>query len=188
MWHSWVRGGLLIVSVLLAAYLGYLLVTRAESTAPPATASLGPLETADAGIHGFTFHQSRNGAIQWEVQAQHGHVVEAEHRAVLEAVQVTLYGAKGWELKVQGDQGTIDTARKDFVLVNRADPIAVQLEGGYTIYTNHLAWADERHEISTEDPVRIVGQGLEVAGRGFVGRLDAEEFTVLKNVRVEFAR
>lgn len=188
MWHRWLRGSLLIASLLLASYLGFLLATRLEPTPPPATASLGTLDTADAGIHQFTFHQSKNGAMQWEVQAQRGHVLEAEHKAVLETVQVTLYGARGKELRVQGDEATIDTARKDFVLVNRTDPIRIQLEGGYTIYTNHLAWADERREMTTDDPVQIAGQDIQVTGRGFVGRLDGEEFRVLNDVRVEFAR
>jgi lipopolysaccharide export system protein LptC len=188
MWHRWVRGGLLISSILLASYLAYLVSTRIQSVPPPATASLGGLDGADAGIRQFIFHQSKNGAKHWEVQAERGHVIEAEHKAVLETVQVTLYGARGRELRVKGDEGTIDTARKDFILVNRKEPIAIDLNGGYTIYTNHLAWADERHEISTGDPVRIAGQGVRVTGRGFVGRLDAEEFRVLNDVRVEFNR
>lgn len=188
MWHLWVRRGLLALSVLFASILIYLLATRMESVPPSSSASPGTLQRTDAGIDRFRFVQSRSGTVQWEVQAQRARVFEAEHRAALEEVQVTLYGAKGWELRLAGDEGTIDTVKRDFMLVKRAGPIAVELESGYTIYTNHLAWAEQRREISTRDPVTIVGHGLEVKGRGFLGKLDVEEFKVLEDVHVEIAQ
>ncbi len=143
-----------------------------------------PLEHADAGIDRFTFTQTRSGAVQWQVQAQRARMFETENRAVLEDVQVTLYGPKGRELQLEGDEGTIDTAKKNFVLAKRTGDIAVRLENGYTIYTNHLAWTDARREVTTSDAVTIIGNGLEVKGRGLVGKLDAEEFQILENVHV----
>ena len=86
---------------------------------------------------------------------------------------------------MEGDEGTIDTVKRNFMLARRAGLIAVQLESGYTIYTNHLAWTDASREISTGDPVTISGQGLEVTGLGMVGKLDTEEFQVLQDVHVE---
>ncbi|MBI3603781.1 MAG: LPS export ABC transporter periplasmic protein LptC [Nitrospirae bacterium] len=188
MWQRWVRGGLLALVVALASFLVYLLVTRTESVPPPSSASPGPNGRADAGIDQFKFTQSRDGAVQWEVQAQRAHVFEAENRAMLEQVQVTLHGAKGWELKLAGDEGSVDLAKKDFVLVNRVEPITIQLESGYTITTNHLMWADEAHEIMTRDPVTITGNGLVLKGTGLVGKLGIEEFQIEKDVNVEIAQ
>ncbi len=184
MWQRWARGGLLGLTVVLASFLLYLLATRTESVPPPSSASQGPLGRSDAGIDQFKFIQSRAGVVQWEVQAQQAHVFEAEHRARLEQVQVTLYGSKGWELKLEGDEGTIDLVSKDFVLVKREDRIAVQLQSGYTIKTNHLAWTDREREVKTGDPVTISGHGLVVRGRGLVGKLDTEEFRIARDVQV----
>lgn len=185
MWRSWVRAGLLVLSVLLAGALFFLLASRRESV--PRAVTPGSLDRADAGIDQFTFLQSRAGAVQWEVQAQHARMIEAEHEAILQQVEVTLYGAKGWEMKLKGDEGTINTATKNFTLVRRDGPIPVQLQNGYTIYTNHLSWHDERREVTTNDPVRIVGEGVEIQGRGLVGKLDVEEFKILEDVHVEMA-
>jgi lipopolysaccharide export system protein LptC len=189
MWERWVRGGLLGLTVVLACFLVYLLATRVESV-PSSTLSppAGSSSRSDAEIDRFRFTQSRAGAVQWEVKAARARVFDAEHRAVLDRVRVTLYGKQGWELKLEGDEGTIDIARKDFVLVNRVEPITIQFQGGYTMTTNHLAWTDEAREIHTLDPVAISGQGLEVKGRGFVGKLDTEEFRVLENVQVAIAQ
>jgi lipopolysaccharide export system protein LptC len=184
MWERWARGTLLGLTVILASFLVYLLMTRMDSVPTPAVSMSGSAERSDAGIDHFRFTRSREGAIQWEVQAARARMFEAEHRARLEQVQVTLFGAKGWELKLEGDEGTVDTARKDFILVKHAAPIEVQLESGYTIHTNHLAWRDESRTIWTDDPITIRGNGLEVKGRGFVGHIDTEEFNILEDVHV----
>jgi lipopolysaccharide export system protein LptC len=169
----------------LASFLLYLLAAKVESVPPPAAPRHNKLGPSDAGIDQFRFTQAQAGVVQWEVRAQRAQVSEAEKRAVLETVEVTLFGAKGWEMKLAGEEGTVNLATKDFVLANRAEPIVVQLVGGYTVASNHLAWTDGQRTITTQDPVTISGHGLTVRGRGFKGILDAEEFQVLENVRVD---
>jgi len=184
MWGRYIRGGLLVLSGVLAVLLVYLLTSQVESELAPQGPVPSRLEHADAGIDRFTFTQSRAGAVQWQVQAQRARMFENENRAVLEGVQVTLYGTKGRELQMEGDEGTIDTAKKNFVLAKRTGDIVMRLESGYTILTNHLAWTDARREVTTSDAVTITGNGLEVKGRGLVGKLDIEEFQILEDVHV----
>jgi lipopolysaccharide export system protein LptC len=186
MWRRWIRGGLLGLSGILACFLLYLLTTRTDSVPTPSAISSGPLAHADAGIDQFSFLQSQDGKVRWRVEAQRARILEADHRAHLEHVRVTLYGASGWELKLEGDQGTIDTVKRDFVLSRSGGPIVVQLGSGYTIYTNRLAWADAQREITTQEPVMMAGHGMEVRGRGLIGKLDTEEFKVLEDVQVDF--
>ncbi|MBM4122134.1 MAG: LPS export ABC transporter periplasmic protein LptC [Nitrospira sp.] len=184
MWQRWVRGSLLGLTIVLTSFLLYLLATRTESVSPSPSANPSPRGRSDAGIDQFKFIQSHAGAVQWKVQAQRARVFEAEHRAALEQVQVTLYGPQGWELKLEGDEGTIDLARKDFVLVKHEGQIEVRLQSGYTIKTNHLAWGDQEREVTTADPVTIAGHGLIVQGRGLVGKLEMEEFRIAHDVHV----
>jgi lipopolysaccharide export system protein LptC len=183
-WHRWFRRGLLALSLILTSFLVYLLMTR-TGTAPSNTAATASLQHVDAGLDRFRFTQSRAGVVQWEVLAEHGRVFESEKRAVLDRVKVTLYGPQGRELTLEGDEGTINTANRDFMLAKRTGLIVIRLQNGYTIYTNHLTWADERREISTSDPVTISGQGMTLTGRGLVGKLDSEEFKVLEDVHLE---
>jgi LPS export ABC transporter protein LptC len=182
------RRGLLLVSGLLVLFLAYAIWSRADPAQAPGTAKPGILQGADAGIDRFTFLQSKDGSVQWQVEADRARVMEAQHRAELEKVRVTLFGAKGWELKVEGDSGTINTATKDFVLTKRDGPLVLELQGGYRIYTNHLVWTDRQHEVTTEDPVRMTGDGVELTGRGLIARLDTEEFKVLDDVHLEIVR
>ena len=187
MWERWARGGLLALSAFLASLLVYLLATRVESVPPTGLAVSEAFPRSDPGPQHFTFVQSRAGTVQWEVRAQQAQLLEAKHQALLEEVHVTLFGPTGWQMRLAGDQGALDTARKDFSIAKRDGQIAVELNSGHTIYTNHITWTDERREIRTDDPVRIVGDGLEITGRGLIGRIDGEEFQLLEDVNVRLA-
>lgn len=187
MWELVARRTLLTLSVLLATFLGYLLFRNADSV--PSSRPLAPesIEQADAKIEEFIFTQSKGDVVQWQVQAKQARLFEQDKRAVLRDVAFTFYGTGGDEMTVHGEEGTLDTATKNFRLVNRQTPIVVETRSGYTIYTNHLVWMDQAREIRTDDPVRMVGHGLEVKGQGLLGRMESEEFEVLQNVRVDLA-
>jgi LPS export ABC transporter protein LptC len=186
-WQRWAQRSLLAISAVLACFLAYLLLTNSTSVPPPTTTSPGAIDQADATISNFTFTQTKGETVQWQVQAQQARLFEQDKRALLQTVAVTLFGQQGKELTVTGEEGTLDTATKNFMLANRTTPLIVETTSGYTIYTNHLAWSDQTREIRTRDPVRIVGHGLEVRGRGLLGHLDTEEFEVLEDVHVDLA-
>ncbi len=187
MWELVLRRSLLALSAILAGFLGYLLLVNADSVPTTQPAPPGVPERADAKISEFTFTQTKGEVIQWQVQAKQARLFEQDKRALLDVVDVTLYGQQGKELTVSGDEGSLDTATKNFVLINKTAPLVVKTQSGYTIYTNHLAWTDATKEIRTEDPVRIIGNGLEITGRGLLGHMDSEEFQVLEDVHVDLA-
>jgi len=184
-WRHWAQRSLFAISVILACFLAYLLLTNSTSVPTPTTTAPGSIDQADATISNFTFTQTKGATVQWQVQAQQARLFEQDKRALLQTVAVTLFGQQGKELTVTGEEGTLDTATKNFILANRTAPLVVETTSGYIIYTNHLAWIDQTREIRTQDPVRIVGHGLEVRGRGLLGHLDTEEFEVLEDVHVD---
>lgn len=185
MWERWIRRGLLALSVVLAGFLAYLLITRSNPGSSSRSVAAVGAESADAHIQDFTYTQTKGDIVQWKVQAEQARLFERDSRAVLNNVQVTLYGIQGQELTLSGDEGTLDTQTKNFQLSNRTTPIVVETQSGYTIQTNHLMWTDARHEIHTGDHVTINGHGLEVTGTGLLGKMDIEEFQVLDDVRVD---
>ena len=185
MWERWIRRGLLALSVVLAAFLGYLLVTRSNPGSSSRSVAPVDTESADARIQDFTFTQTKGDLVQWKVQAEQARLFEKDSRAILNNVQITMYGAQGKELTLSGDEGTLDTQTKNFQLSNRTTPIVVETQSGYTIQTNHLVWTDARHEIQTPDHVTINGHGLQVTGRGLLGNMDTEESQVVDDVRVD---
>ncbi len=185
-WQQWLRRLLLLLAIASSAFLAFILVTKGNSGSSSGAAKKQALGQADAGMEQFTFRQTKDGVVQWEVKAQEASLYEERNQALLKTVQVTLLGQRGKELMVEGEEAHLNTSTKDFVLSNRANDIAVRLDGGYTVYTNHLQWTDGVQELHTQDPVSIEGNGLKITGRGLRGKLDQEEFQVLENVQVDF--
>jgi LPS export ABC transporter protein LptC len=185
MWERIARRTFLALSAFLAVFLGYLLFMNADSTPISQQAPTGSIERADAKISEFTFTQSKGDTVEWQVQAKQARLFEREKRALLNEVDITFYGQNGKEMTLSGEEGTLDIATKNLMLANQTKPLVVETRSGYTIYTNHLGWKDEAKEIHTDDPVRIVGHGLEVTGRGLLGRVAMEEFEILEDVHVD---
>lgn len=185
MWKLIARRTLLASSVFLSVFLGYLLLRNADSVPISHSVAQESIDQADAKLSEFTFTHSKGDTVQWQVQAKQARVFDQEKRALLHEVALTFYGGGGEEVTVRGEEGTLDTASKNFMLVNSEAPVTVTTKSGYTIYTNHLAWTDRAKEIRTEDPVRIVGNGLEVRGIGLLGKMESEEFEILQDVHVD---
>lgn len=185
----WLRGAryvLLGLSTIFGLFLLYLVVTRINLRASAFEPSAEILSSADAGMEQFSFYQSHNGKVQWEVLARRAEVQEAQHQAVLEDVTITLFGKEGPELQLTGDEGTLDTGSLNFSVANRDKPLVIELYGGYRVLTNHLVWLDRKRTLTTQHPVRIVGHGMDVTGVGLVGNMDSEEFQVQHDVEVIF--
>jgi len=143
----------------------------------------GVFEHADADIDRFSFVQTKDGAMQWKVEARRARIVEHESKAVLEDLQVTLFGENGTTMILEGDEGIVDTESHNLTLEKREGSIPIRLESGYTIYTNRLHWMNTIQEISTDAPVTIHGDGIEITGLGLRGTLGTETFTITKDVR-----
>ncbi len=142
-------------------------------------------QVADAGMKGFSFVQSKDGLVDWKIHAKQAQVFEADAKAILtEEVQVTLMGTDGAKLTVTGDDGTINTLSKDFVISKRDGDLALELESGYTVYTRRVAWDNRKHQIWTDEPVRITGPSLVVTGQGMDASLITHDMRIRRNVRV----
>ena len=185
-WRQWVGRFLLFLIVVSSAFLAYILLTRADTTSSSVSTQVQVFDQADAGMEEFVFRQTKDGAVQWEVKAEQASLFEGRNHALLKTVQVALLGDQGKEMFVHGEEGELNTQTKDFTLANQSMDIAVRLNSGYTVYTNHLHWTDALQELSTQDPVTIEGNGLKITGRGLRGKLAEEEFQVLENVHVDF--
>src|SRR3712207_8628170 len=106
------RRGLLALSLILGTFLTYLLFINSDLVPVSQSAATAGIEQADAKIAEFEFTQSKGDVVQWQVQAKYARLFEQEKRALLNDVDVTLYGLKGKELTVSGDEGTLDTSTK----------------------------------------------------------------------------
>jgi len=181
-----IRAGLLgIMLVVLATLIVFVL--QGPSRRVPAVSVSALPQTADAGLREFSFVESKGGQVDWKLHAKEAQVFDAESKAILKGVRVTLSDARGLQMTVEGDDATINTASKDFVLSKRSGDLALVFEDGYTIYTTRLAWVNIERRFWTDEPVRITGphNNMEVTGQGMDTLLTTREMRIRRNARVE---
>ena len=179
------RAALLATMVALLATILLFVAAGPARRVPQASAPILPLpQQADAGLQEFSFAQSKGGLVDWKIQARQAQLFEADATAVLNDIHVTLMGTDGVTMTVAGDEGTINTTSKDFVISKRSGNLALILNGGFTIYTPRIRWDNQALRIWTDEPVRITGPRLEVTGQGMDAFLASREMRVRHNVRV----
>lgn len=179
-----VRSGLLgIMLVVLATLILYVL--QGPSRRVPAVSVAVLPQSADAGLREFSFVESKEGQVDWKIHANEAQVFDAESKAVLKGVRVTLSDPQGVQMTVDGDDGTINTTSKDFVLSKRTGDLALIFKDGYTIYTPRIAWVNNERRFWTDEPVRITGPNMEVTGQGMDTLLTTREMRIRRDARVE---
>ncbi|MFQ5780895.1 MAG: LPS export ABC transporter periplasmic protein LptC [Nitrospiria bacterium] len=141
---------------------------------------------ADVGIRQFSFVQTHGGKTEWELQADHAEVFEKDQKAYLKGVAVTIQTRDGWHLKLEGDEGAIDTLHKNFSLNKKTDLMMIDFGDDFIIETSGLKWFNETREIVTEGPARISGPQIEVEGTQVRVVVENQEMIVLGDVKALF--
>ena len=174
--------------ILLALIMGSLvflslsLMTSFKKRSFPVTLTDGAGK-ADVKIGQFSFVQTHEGARDWELKADRAEIYEKDQKAFLEKVAVTLSTPQGLELKIEGDEGTIDTSKKDFFWRKKEGEMVIQLNNGYTVMTPALRWFNDRREIVTEGPAHISGPQIEIQGKELTMTVEDQVMTVSGDVQ-----
>lgn len=138
---------------------------------------------SDVKISRFSFIQTHQGERDWELKAEKAEVFEKEQQARLETVAVTMQTPQGMELKFEGDEGTIDTFKKDFSVRKKDALMVIQMSNGYTIKTSGLKWFNDQREMITEGAAHISGPQVEIDGKELKVAVENQEVTVSGDVQ-----
>ena len=110
---------------------------------------------------------------------------DKESKAVLDDVQVNVFGYKGFGLKFDADRGVLNTVTKDLFFERKGVPLEVALSSGYTIYSPSLDWQDAKREVLANGPVTIVGSQVEISGKRLIVGADSGDFQVIGDVEAK---
>jgi LPS export ABC transporter protein LptC len=141
---------------------------------------------ADIGISRFSFVQTHEGRPEWALRAEHAEMFEKEQKATMRNVAVTIQTQNGLPLELEGDEGIIDTAKKDFSLRNKSALMEIVLGDGYVVKTSGLKWTNGSRALATDGKATISGPHVEVEGTGLRWYLDKQELVVSGNVKAVF--
>lgn len=151
--------GMAIVTVGLLASIA-LRYQGHEAVKTEAPASSG----ADLRLDQIDYTETRNGKPYWSLQAD-----SADHRIAdgvsrVENIRLTVYN--------QGELGDLHlTARQGRWqdppgLLEVSGDVVVKSANGYTCYADQMVYSKQQQTLTTDGPVRLVGNGIDIKGVG----------------------
>ncbi len=138
------------------------------------------LPKADIILSRVRFVDTRGGHRDWIVESHHAQLFKDKNLAVFEGVHVTFFGKDGREMHLYSNRGELDTETR--AMEARGD-VRGRSADGLQFFTSALHYDDDKREITTSAPVKILGSGYETQGVGMVVDLKKESLRLLNQVR-----
>jgi lipopolysaccharide export system protein LptC len=142
----------------------------AELTQAPAPAARPAVEPADVAITGVQLlHTPMDPAAQpmWELSADSAQLFEGRREMVLAGLRSTLTTAhQATVVTLTGERGRLDLGLMNFDVMGEVSPLTMELNGRYRLTTSRLSWDNASGLLTTDQPIRLVGEGLTLTGTG----------------------
>lgn len=138
---------------------------------------------AEVTIKKLSFVQTETDRLSWTLDAVGADLSEKGQKALLKDVSVTIPYGDAQTLYLTGDEGTVDTEKKEFSLWKKTGLMTVQFENGYTLQTSGLEWHEAQREIVSQGEALITGSRIEINGNSLRISVDMQEMTVIGNVK-----
>ena len=153
------------------------------STREPAEVTDAPVGSQPEQVsRGFALTQTREGRLQWELNAATGEIFEGGDVIELAALRVDFFDSTGAkEGRLTAKHGKI--RQKENIMDVDGDVVLVSKDGS-TLKTTHLVWSDEENRITTDAFVEIVRQTSTLTGYGLVATPDLTMAEVQREVKL----
>lgn len=175
-----IRKLLLLITISLIILITVFLVKNKSNL--PKSVSVKLTKTGiDVSIKNLHLIEEKNGAKQWELNADTAEVINSKGITRLKKIQMTLFQKNGDDLLVSADTGIVKNNNKNIELKGN---IEVLNHEGYTLKTENLKWLSEQKTIQFDDEIEISGQDLNVTGKEMTVDVKNDIIEIYGGVRV----
>lgn len=143
------------------------------------------VKEANTRIDGFSFFQTKDGKVEFEIKAMRAELFEGDGKVLLRDAKITINRDDGTKVYLVGDNGSLDTVSKDFQIDKMDKDIKVSLGDDLTVVTSSLRWINKKREIISDSPVEIRRTGMVIRGNRFMADLDTQQFEVSGDVETD---
>jgi LPS export ABC transporter protein LptC len=135
--------------------------------------------TADLTLEDIHYVETKGKKKEWELRAKSGqHFREADY-TTLDDLAVTFYSEDGRIITLKGNKGSMKERKE----IKVWGDVVVTSSDGYRVATNSLRYDGAKKQITTADPVKLEGKGVEVTGVGLVVDLKTKKISILRKVK-----
>lgn len=127
------------------------------------------------------YTHNEDGQRLWTLDAENAEYLKEGQRVLLQQVKLHYYRNNSFgEVELTADRGVFDQT------VNSLDVegnVIVTAARGEQLFTERLHYDDKARLLTTEEPVRMLSEQMELSGRGMIVDLDQGRMQVLHDVR-----
>jgi len=170
------------LGVIILGSLGVVGFMTWRTLAPPHEKTEGAKElttSADLKLDRVRYTETREGVMEWELEATSAQYFKEESTVFLDKVKATFFGKNGETYVLVGEKGKFNTQTKAIEVFNG---VTLSSSDGYQMRTRSLKYMAEKKELSTSDRIEITGPQLRVEGIGLIVELDRQQMKVLRQV------
>ena len=138
----------------------------------------------DIALKKIILTNTENGITSWKLEAESVDFDTRVRDGHLNKIHVTFFGGKEGNLILTAEEGEFTGGGQ--LMIARGNVI-VKGDQGYTFYSDDLEYKQKDDLISTESPIRVVADGLDLRGRGLRFKLKDRSLRILKKVDANIA-
>ncbi len=134
----------------------------------------------DLSLEQLHYTQNENGQRSWTLDADKAEYQRDENQALLDKVRLQFYqtGEAG-NIQLEAEHGTLHQETRQIEVWGR---VVVKTARGEQLFTERLQYDDQRRQLTTDEPVRILAPQLELTGTGLQVDLDSGHLEVKDDV------
>jgi LPS export ABC transporter protein LptC len=139
----------------------------------------------DISLQKITLTNTQDGVASWKLEADAADFDTRSREGRLNGVRVTFFGSQEGDLILTADEGELASGGERMIVRGN---VVVRGKQGYTFYSDDLEYLQKDDLISTQSPVRLVADGLDLRGRGLRFRVKNRSLRILDEVDANFVR
>ncbi len=138
------------------------------------------LEVKIEKIH---YSGTKGGRLEWELFADSAKRTKEQDLTVFETLKVIFYAKDGTPYTLNAKEGTFKEAAGE---INAIGDVTLDTEKGYTLKADSLKYAVKSREITSDGPVEITSEAIDMEGTGLRAEVSSSRFFLLKHVKAVF--
>jgi LPS export ABC transporter protein LptC len=175
-----------ILALLIVLGTGSLIVTvhRNQDRLSPGALLETVAPEADLALQRIHYTETRDGVRRWTLEADSAKHDVGAGVTRIENIRVAFHpeNGSGTDMTMTARQGTVRIEQGELSVQGN---VVVHSPEGYTVQTESLQYRETERQIRTQDPVRLLSEGMEMTGKGMILDIQAQTFVLLAEVQAK---
>jgi LPS export ABC transporter protein LptC len=171
---------LLVLLIVLAVVALSVTVWRKISQQSPEELLAALPKQIDLSLDQLHYTQNENGQRSWTLDADKAEYQREQSQAILDNVRLQFYRAgESGDIQLEAEHGFLQQETRQIEVWGQ---VVVRTARGEQLFTERLHYNDQKRQLTTKEPIRMLAKQMELTGTGLQLDIDDGRLEVKNNV------